>query len=904
MTAAATALVRVCPVCETENPPERVHCSVCASLLVDVDFSRPRSADVPAQPKGVTPPSPAAAEPKPQPLTCPDPDCGQPNPPGTTRCLYCDTPLQAAADQNKHAEKPAEPAPQQERPNAPNTQNARIRLPQELAARFNIVRELPVGGSEADLLLVEPKTPEKPEQEVQLLKLYRPGIHPDSTLLARLPSAGTHVIRIFGHGIADGLAWVLMEYCSGGNLREALRDWLMDWESFRQIARELAAGVTEIHALNILHRDLKPENVLVRHHNPFALVLTDFGIASLNEGTRIFTDTARTVKYAAPEALTGILDAKADWWSVGMILLEIASGRHPFAGLSEQVVNHHLATRPIEISGVAFDEAEKLCRGLLLRDPGRRWGAAEVERWLAGDKTLTAPIETGASLVRPYRLGEKSAHDAAELATLLAATPESWQAGLRDLKRGVIQEWIKNDLRDFNLSRELADIMDAHGETPDRKLLRFFITVAPELPPLWQGHAITRKTLMQAACLVYTYGKKTATTDVTQNNVAQNIREARIVYADVHIREKPAPETVISSEEARKAAAARIWLASILDNNVLPLFKHPELAELAHALQQTLAEIRTVWSEMRKAYETFQRRSDKEAGKHFVNFDSVVYGRDDTLDLPPLRLWYPVVVLALTRDAFLPALKHDIERAAQEVSEDAPWFAHLVITHDIHNVARTLVAGRLAKVARAHAGESRQKQHRQQTLRIHEIHDIQKRFVRTIDPFLDPPGTLDARRIEPLRTALARLHTQVTNVTNLNFPEKEFIDFSRAVEAIAHQSERLETALTELERTARVSLVATLPVARALLLTSFLILAALAGIFGVSNVSAPFFLLAGAGIAFPFWQFGKRLAAQRTLARQYDRLRRLCNNFVQTLAAEAPKEIHPVNTPETDALTG
>jgi serine/threonine protein kinase len=82
--------------------------------------------------------------------------------------------------------------------------------------------------------------------------------------------------------------------------------------------------------------------------------------------------------------LTGVLDDKADWWALGMIALEAATGRHPFEGLSEQVINHHLATRSVDVRTVYDDRLRALCRGLLLRDPKRRWGGVEVARWLAG----------------------------------------------------------------------------------------------------------------------------------------------------------------------------------------------------------------------------------------------------------------------------------------------------------------------------------------------------------------------------------------------------------------------------------------------------------------------------------------------------------------------------------------
>ena len=239
---------------------------------------------------------------------------------------------------------------------------------------------------------------------------------------------------------------------------QADRDPIAD---VRRIVKELADALNGIHAQRILHRDLKPENVLVRTLAPLELALSDFGIASLREATQHFTGGARTAKYAAPEALTGVLDDKSDWWALGMIAFEAAMGRHPFDGLSEQVINHHLATRPVDVRAIYDDRLRALCRGLLLRDPKRRWGGPEVTRWLAGDHSLVVPEDDGHAIaVRPYRIGEIECTNGAELAVALA---RNWEAGVKDLARGQLARWIEQELHDHNLLRKLRDLVDRRG---------------------------------------------------------------------------------------------------------------------------------------------------------------------------------------------------------------------------------------------------------------------------------------------------------------------------------------------------------------------------------------------------------------------------------------------------------
>ncbi len=264
---------------------------------------------------------------------------------------------------------------------------------------------------------------------------------------------------------------------------------------------ELAPALDRLHRAGLIHRDLKPENVLVRATAPLDLVLADFGLASVAEGTHHFTTTSRTVRYAAPEAMTGVISAKADCWSLGMILLEALTGRHPFNSLSEAVVNHQLVTRSVDVSAVADPAWRALLRGLLLRDPAHRWGTEEVHRWLTRDPGFDrtrAPAEeaSAAPLAHPYQIEGTQCYTAEELG---AALVRHWAHGVRDLARGFVANWLRADLRDLNLARFVHDLADDTRLTPDLRLLRFAYRVAPSLPAAWKGISLGDDSLT-AAC--------------------------------------------------------------------------------------------------------------------------------------------------------------------------------------------------------------------------------------------------------------------------------------------------------------------------------------------------------------------------------------------------------------------
>ena len=112
-----------------------------------------------------------------------------------------------------------------------------------------------------------------------------------------------------------------------------------------QVVQELGVALAEIHSKGIEHRDLKPENILIAGRRPLNLVLIDFGIASVVEGSMHKTSANRTTYYAPPEAFSGIFRRGCwDYWSFGIIVLEMLTGRHLFGSLSEQVVMYRLMT--------------------------------------------------------------------------------------------------------------------------------------------------------------------------------------------------------------------------------------------------------------------------------------------------------------------------------------------------------------------------------------------------------------------------------------------------------------------------------------------------------------------------------------------------------------------------------
>jgi serine/threonine protein kinase len=470
---------RRCPSCGKQNSPTILRCE-CGTMLAGVDI-------VAAEDPAAAPPEAASEaintrQHTAKAVVCSYADCAQPNPPGSTQCLYCDRPLAATP-----------------------TPGSLINLPGALRQRYRIVEPMPTRGAEAELLIVQAV-----DGGAHLVaKIYRHGILPKSSVqdrIARVDKANR--VEIFEHGVSNGYAYELMEYCRGGSLRTLLdKSGRLPTDQVRPIIRELSLALSDLHQHGLVHRDLKPENILIRQLLPLDLVLTDFGIASILDTTQRYTGVAHTLPYASPESLSGVIDAKADYWALGMIVLEASTGQHPFKNLSDAVILHYLTTRTISTSEINDPNLAKLARGLLQRDPAQRWGADELKRWLANDATLPEPNRAGSEQAyqQPYHIGDQTCYQPEQLGVALA---HNWEAGITDISNGQLLAWFRDVQKDQNVVRLLLTMRSGPTLSVDIQLLTLILHLAPGIPPIWHGKSIALSAILGRAAEILRAEKK------------------------------------------------------------------------------------------------------------------------------------------------------------------------------------------------------------------------------------------------------------------------------------------------------------------------------------------------------------------------------------------------------------
>ncbi|WP_449407282.1 serine/threonine-protein kinase [Microbacterium maritypicum] len=187
--------------------------------------------------------------------------------------------------------------------------------------------------------------------------------------------------------LPDRPRYLVMEYVDGPTLARRLRTGPMRPRQVARLARDLGAGLADVHALGIVHRDVKPSNVLLGRDpggGPRTAKLADFGIACQIGSPRMTSPgiVLGTFTYMAPETLRDAEpDTPLDVFALGLVLLEALTGEptYPATATGRGAAAARIMTPPsipADLGGAWRDLLEAMTR----LDPAERPTAAEVSR--------------------------------------------------------------------------------------------------------------------------------------------------------------------------------------------------------------------------------------------------------------------------------------------------------------------------------------------------------------------------------------------------------------------------------------------------------------------------------------------------------------------------------------------
>lgn len=360
---------------------------------------------------------------------------------------------------------------------------------------YTIIEQFPTSGSEADIYLVEK------EAKKYVLKLYRFGLEPKREVVEKLKFLSDNhpkdIVKIYEIEFDQPTKrwYEIQEYIEHGSLEDYKKQTL-NQDELKQVLVEIARMLHSIHAQNIIHRDLKPDNILIRHKEPLELVMTDFGISSVldSEFSKRMTSKSGTKIYFAPESFSGVIGKEVDYWALGMILLELASGDNIFKELDENYIAYAISTKNVPIPKDIESDFAYLLKGLLTRDPDNRWGHSEIVRWLKGDRDIALEYHSSeGEYEKPYVINGKKYYDLSELVSTFATSPKAWEEGKAHLYRGYITKWLENN-NDFDRSIKIDALKKSKDD--DFALFKLIYTYNHDLDFIIGGKLINANNLM------------------------------------------------------------------------------------------------------------------------------------------------------------------------------------------------------------------------------------------------------------------------------------------------------------------------------------------------------------------------------------------------------------------------
>ncbi|XP_056417998.1 serine/threonine-protein kinase Nek5-like isoform X2 [Hyla sarda] len=176
-------------------------------------------------------------------------------------------------------------------------------------------------------------------KEVNLSKMARKekeASHKEVTLLAKMNHP--NIVKFFTSIEDNNHLYIVMEYCDGGDLMIRInkqRGVLFDEDQILNWFVQISLGLKHIHDRKVLHRDIKAQNIFLTD-NGTVVKLGDFGIARiLNSTMELARTCVGTPYYLSPEICENRpYNNKTDIWSLGCVLYELCTLKHPFEASS------------------------------------------------------------------------------------------------------------------------------------------------------------------------------------------------------------------------------------------------------------------------------------------------------------------------------------------------------------------------------------------------------------------------------------------------------------------------------------------------------------------------------------------------------------------------------------------
>ena len=257
------------------------------------------------------------------------------------------------------------------------------------------------------------------------VKLIHPHLSNDPEFVRRFEEEAAavaqlrhpNIVQVFDFDHEDEVYYMVLEYVPGETLETRLKRLnagarRLPPAEVVKIAVEVAEAVEYAHRRGMIHRDIKPANVMLNVQGQ--AILMDFGVARMLGGKQHTATGAviGTALYMSPEQVRGERpDHRADIYSLGVMLFEMASGRPPFEADSAMTVMMMHLNDPVpdlhQLNAEVPPELRAVIERALAKSPGERYqSAAEMANALRGVLArLQGAAPTGATMIERPVMG-------------------------------------------------------------------------------------------------------------------------------------------------------------------------------------------------------------------------------------------------------------------------------------------------------------------------------------------------------------------------------------------------------------------------------------------------------------------------------------------------------------------
>lgn len=301
---------------------------------------------------------------------------------------------------------------------------------------YEVIAEIACGGMGIVLKARDPGL-----NRIVALKILPPALAANSLARARFIREARaaaavvheHVVPIYAVDEFAGLPYLVMQFIEGRPLSERIRaTGPLRLEEILRIGAQTAAGLAAAHAQGLIHRDVKPGNILLEN-GVERVKITDFGLARAADDSSLTREgyIAGTPEYMSPEqARNEPVDQRADLFSFGCVLYEMATGVSPFRAEKPLVAMRRVCDeepQPAHKLNPKIPEwLGQLIQRLMAKDAASRPQtaaevAAELGRRLAASQQGMIPASVSHSVRKPQWIPQPAWAVVVVLTLVLAA---------------------------------------------------------------------------------------------------------------------------------------------------------------------------------------------------------------------------------------------------------------------------------------------------------------------------------------------------------------------------------------------------------------------------------------------------------------------------------------------------